>query len=432
MDLVARRPDICWGIIGPWGHHYPDLGEPGPAVGFQDIALAWWNHWLKPDGRKLDWPHLRMWRRQFDPPRDRILRRSGSWIQCNEFRSSDALKLFIGVDGLRSDPDGTETFFELPEDIRHGECAGDTGYFGRPGGLPLDQGPDDARSLCFDSAPLRKDLDITGCTELSLTILRDSLDGQLVCRICDITPDNQSNLVTRQIYSLAKCENRGRGPNRATGRRVRFRLRMPATAYRFAKGNRIRLALGTSYWPLVWPSHRPGHNRISTLNASLTLPVPVTTSCPPDIFPRPRELPARPSWQARDDLPFERRGRKTQDGWLIDSWRQPPVMVRFESVGVGIGVGTTVDYRIRTSDPCTAVYRVEFSMNIERGDGIARLRSKLYATQFRGELALHATLQVQWNGNRVTRKDWQFTYRDGYCEARNRSVDISSDEEAQP
>ena len=41
MRLACARPDICKGIVGPWGHHYPDRGEPGPAMNFQKIALMW-------------------------------------------------------------------------------------------------------------------------------------------------------------------------------------------------------------------------------------------------------------------------------------------------------------------------------------------------------------------------------------------------------
>ena len=37
----------CRGIIGPWGHVYPQDGLPGPAMGFLQEAVRWWDHWLK-------------------------------------------------------------------------------------------------------------------------------------------------------------------------------------------------------------------------------------------------------------------------------------------------------------------------------------------------------------------------------------------------
>ena len=47
----ARRPAACprKGLIGPWAHGYPQLGAPGPQIGFLQEALRWWDHWLKGD-----------------------------------------------------------------------------------------------------------------------------------------------------------------------------------------------------------------------------------------------------------------------------------------------------------------------------------------------------------------------------------------------
>ena len=34
-------------LIGPWAHGWPHLARPGPAIGFLQEALRWWDHWLK-------------------------------------------------------------------------------------------------------------------------------------------------------------------------------------------------------------------------------------------------------------------------------------------------------------------------------------------------------------------------------------------------
>ena len=49
-------------IIGPWAHIYPHDGLPGPAIGFLQEAVKWWDHWLK--GAKngvMDGPMLWAW-----------------------------------------------------------------------------------------------------------------------------------------------------------------------------------------------------------------------------------------------------------------------------------------------------------------------------------------------------------------------------------
>ena len=56
--LSARRS----GLIGPWGHAYPHEGAPGPAIGFLQDALAWWNGCLRggPEGA-AGRPFYRVW-----------------------------------------------------------------------------------------------------------------------------------------------------------------------------------------------------------------------------------------------------------------------------------------------------------------------------------------------------------------------------------
>ena len=46
---LARRAPTAprKGLIGPWAHNYPHCGVPGPAIGFLQEALRWWDHWLK-------------------------------------------------------------------------------------------------------------------------------------------------------------------------------------------------------------------------------------------------------------------------------------------------------------------------------------------------------------------------------------------------
>lgn len=47
------------GLIGPWSHKFPHLGEPGPAIGYLQELVRWWDHWLKGvDNGVMDGPML--------------------------------------------------------------------------------------------------------------------------------------------------------------------------------------------------------------------------------------------------------------------------------------------------------------------------------------------------------------------------------------
>ncbi len=55
----------CKGLIGPWAHVYPHDGTPGPAIGFLQEAVRWWDHWLKgADNGMMSEPKLRVYAQQ--------------------------------------------------------------------------------------------------------------------------------------------------------------------------------------------------------------------------------------------------------------------------------------------------------------------------------------------------------------------------------
>ena len=154
MSLVDRRPDLAWGIVGPWGHHYPDHAHPGPAVGFQKLMLEWWQHWLiKDNPSEPEWPKLRTWLRSYDSPADTINIRNGSWVQTPASKEITSMtEWYLSKEGLNKI--ASEIHLDLPSNLKAGREGADTGYFGRFGGLPLDQSNDDKASLSFDTKPL--------------------------------------------------------------------------------------------------------------------------------------------------------------------------------------------------------------------------------------------------------------------------------------
>jgi hypothetical protein len=49
--LVENLKSPCKGLIGPWGHKEPQRGVPGPAIGFLQECLRWWDQSLKGQDR---------------------------------------------------------------------------------------------------------------------------------------------------------------------------------------------------------------------------------------------------------------------------------------------------------------------------------------------------------------------------------------------
>ena len=113
------------GLIGPWAHEYPELGVPGPAIGFLQEALRWWDHWLKGrDTGIMDEPMLRVWMQEPVAPR-RIMRSgraAGSRSRRGRRRRSTCARCrSAGAAGARR-RGGRRA--ELPGHERHGLDAG--------------------------------------------------------------------------------------------------------------------------------------------------------------------------------------------------------------------------------------------------------------------------------------------------------------------
>lgn len=411
IGLVRARPDLCWGIVGPWGHHYPDLGEPGPAIGFQDKALEWWDHWLGQEpASPLNWPRLRLWRREFDVPENRLETRNGEWVEVDSHQERDTRILFLSHDCLVDRPSDESLSLEVPNDIAHGECAGDTGYFGRVGGLPLDQSKDDLRSLCFDTEPLSNNVDLIGNAEFSCYLLHNQPKAQLVCRICEVAPEGCSNLVVRQIRNLSLNDTLDASVPFSANKLTRYRIKLPATAYRFAQGSRIRLALGSSYWPLAWPPCRSSSIRVSMQRAQLRLPSFSHHKGLSKPFPKLKTLPVQPSWKYESKGQLERNRTELSNGQIDTSWRQPCITYRFDGAGVAISAKTSIHYRACPQESIKYSCAVDHMIEIGREDGTALIQSNLFATASQEGLEIECALKANWEQTCLVEKIWQHSY----------------------
>ena len=79
--LLSGLKSPCKGLVGPWAHKYPHFAEPGPAIGFLQECLRWWDHWLKGvETGIMDEPQLRCWIEDPVPPRTHYKERPGRWV----------------------------------------------------------------------------------------------------------------------------------------------------------------------------------------------------------------------------------------------------------------------------------------------------------------------------------------------------------------
>jgi putative CocE/NonD family hydrolase len=278
-------------LIGPWTHgptvHDPafaryvgdmDFGESA-MMDFNAEHLRWYDHWLNGVATGvLDEPSVRYflmganewrWADSWPP----VGTRQRHWF-LHGGKSGSANSLNDGTLS-REKPAGTER----PDAYRYDPAnavptlGGNTLYRGRRSGGsgeknpdfsvtagPRDQRPIEPLGLTYTSAPLAEALDVVGNVTLTLFASSDCPDTDFVARLTDVFPDGRSILVADGILRARYRTSRSRPRLLQPGKVYRFVVDLWPTAWRFAVGHRLRLAVTSSNFPRFDRNLNTGEN----------------------------------------------------------------------------------------------------------------------------------------------------------------------------
>ena len=115
--LLPNMSAPCKGLIGPWAHLYPHFGAPGPAIGFLQECLRWWDHWLKGiDAGIMDEPVLRCWMQDSAPPKPQYVTRPGRWVAEDQWPSPNIQNqvFYVGENSLSAETKHTCLLYTSP------------------------------------------------------------------------------------------------------------------------------------------------------------------------------------------------------------------------------------------------------------------------------------------------------------------------------
>jgi len=265
------------GLIGPWSHKYPHMGVPGPAIGFLQEALRWWDRWLKNiDNTIMDEPMLRVWMQDSVPPTTHYRRRPGRWIAEPCWPSTNIHWRSYPLAPWRlAQPDETpaETPMQIQSPLSVGLFAGKWCSYAAAPDLPHDQREEDGGALTFDSDHLEENLEILGPPIAEFELSADQPVAMIAVRLSDIAPDDKATRITYGLLNLTHRESSEAPQPLEPGKRYRIRVQLNDVAQSFPKGHRLRLSVSTSYWPLAWPPPNPVRLTIYTGACRLFLPI---------------------------------------------------------------------------------------------------------------------------------------------------------------
>ncbi len=399
------------GLIGPWAHTYPHSGSPGTAIGFLQEALRWWDQWLKEiDTGVRDEPLFRIWMQESHD--------GGRWVAEATWPSPRIMpkRFVLGPGRLLEEAGAPESplAWRSPQSI--GLAAGDWCSFGGGDDAPTDQRDDDGGSLTFDSAPLGERLEILGAPVADLELAVDRPEAFVAVRLNEIRPDGSSVRATYGVLNLTHRTSHGHPEALEPGRRYRVRVALNHIAHAFAAGSRVRLAVSTAYWPVVWPSAQAVVLTLFTGASGLELPV--RPPDPGDDRLRPFEAPEGAPPAAYVELRPRRVERTVARdevaGEIVYAVVSEGGQGRMEEIDLELEQSSVRRYRIQEHDPLTARAEVVQRMGLRRGPWAVAVESRVWLSATEEAFALRARLEA-FEGDRLVRsRSWDYRVaRDG-------------------
>ncbi|MEU0271508.1 CocE/NonD family hydrolase [Streptomyces sp. NPDC006307] len=282
LRLVERLPRArVRGILGPWPYAYPDQDlPPGPAIGFLQETLRWWDHHLKGvTNDVMAEPLLRSWISSSHRPATAPPELPGRWVGDDAWPSPRVTPVAYALQGP-------------PVLVRSPLHTGLDG--GRPvprGGdadLPPDQRADDACSACFDF-PVPEDgppVEILGRPRVTLAVRPHGPTAQVIARLCDVAPGGASTLIARGTDEGGAT---GTGNDNGNNSSTAYVFDLSHTAHSFAPGHRVRLAVSSAYWPMVRPHPEAAGFTLDPVGSALELPLHAPTGSDETAFEPPEQ-----------------------------------------------------------------------------------------------------------------------------------------------
>lgn len=400
------------GLIGPWSHKYPHLGEPGPAIGFLQELVRWWDHWLKdePNGA-MDGPMLYTWMQDSVPPSTAYDERPGRWVGEPSWPSPNVELVDRPLGEHRiAEPDErpAEQPMVVQSPLSVGQFAGKWCSYNAPPDLPYDQREEDGGSLVFDTGDLAERCEILGSPVLDLDVEVDRPVAMVAARLSDVLPDGRATRISYGLLNLTHKDSHAEPTELVPGQRYRVRVVLNGVAQAFPPGHRIRLSLSTSYWPLAWPPPEPVRMVVHAGSSSLQLPIRSGGRATRDpVFAEPEGCPP-----ARSEQIEQGRKRWTVHRDLVDYESALEVVkdlgvVRLpEADDLQLTRRAWEEYRWVADDFHSVRGENVWTMGFEREGWSARTVTRTVLSASETEFHLHAQLDAYEGQERVFSKNW--------------------------
>lgn len=379
-------------IIGPWAHKYPHFAVPGPRIGFLQEMRRWWDQHLKGvDSGIMAEPALRFYVMNAYLPGALPEHIEGRWAGEAIWGQGHMghRTWFLNAPGQMTTNADVEQPLALSSPQTTGFAGGEYCVIWLGPEFPGDQRADDAGSLCFDSPVLEQDCDVVGQTTVDLHFSVDQPVAYIALRLNDVWPTGEVSRITYHLQNLCMHESRQTPTPLVPGQRYRMRIKLDDVAWRVPAGHRLRLAISTSYFPMMWPAPNPVTLTVYAGTSSLKLPqrqAPAGENTPHWEVPeaaQPLSMNELTAPHHQRDVVVDPLTGETRLA-IVDDFGATEILphgIVTHSVG-------RENYRISPDEPLSALMETHWSETVRRADWHTRTetRARLSATESHWQL----------------------------------------------
>ncbi|MEX0301792.1 MAG: CocE/NonD family hydrolase, partial [Leisingera sp.] len=365
--LAANLQAPSKALIGPWEHRYPHISKL-QASDFHSEVLGWFDRWLKQEENGAeDLPAYRAYMQEHFNPAVQNTPRRGRWVAEAEWPSpnvSEAVWHLVPGGFAEGAGQGVST---VSSPAHTGQAGG---YF-CPGmridnELAGDQAEDDALSVCFETAPLECPLELLGRCRFRMKFSVDKPVAQITARLCDVSPEGVSQRITFRPLNLTHYSGHETPEALVPGQVYETEIALNECAHNLRTGHKLRLALSSSYWPMIWPAPEAAEVTLHLEGCALLLPVREAAKEIDPAHPGPAQnFPILQAEELR--APSGTSERKVlEDGTVVLETFDDFGETRDPYHGLATGSHVAMRYAIHPDDPTSARFETQWRFTSER------------------------------------------------------------------
>lgn len=398
-------------LIGPWAHKYPHFANPGPQIGFLQEALRWWDQHLKGiDTGIMDEPMIRAWVQDAHAPEATHSPRKGNWVTEESWdMTSPGKKWYLTNSSLcQSPPKDTPERILVASPHTAGRTAPNWFQFGLGADGPTDQNGEAGLVWSVESEPLDAQIKLLGFPRLRCTLSCERPVGQIGVVLSSVAPNGEATMISYGVLNLTHRQDHEHPSPMPEGKDEPIDVQLNACGQTVPKGYRLRLAISSAYWPILWPAPETAALDIDLNTARLFLPIRDHHDDQSTIRPF-HHAEGAPPLKATPLTPADWHRRIISDiGTGVETFSRydDTGEIRHEHTGLVVRYIKDEKFSIHPDDPNSANGVCTWSKSYSRGAWKAEVETQCKVEALKTVWRIGAVVIARENGQEIFRKEF--------------------------